>query len=803
MILEIAVHLLTKYHQTIFVTAMRITCFTICLIVTVCVAKAQTPSYTISGTITDAASGEVLIGATVYDYLSGKGTTANSYGFYSLTLPSDSVKLRYAYVGYEAQSQSFYFNANRSQDIEMGGLTELQGVEIRGTQKNDLIERSQMSTNDIPLDKVRDLPVLLGERDIMKTIQLLPGVQSGSEGSAGLYVRGGGPDQNLILIDGVPIYNANHLFGFFSVFNTDAINSVNLIKGGFPAEYGGRLSSVIDIRMKEGNSKKIHGEGGIGLIASRLTLEGPIIKDKTSFIISGRRTYIDVLTRPLIRAQGDVDGGYYFYDLNAKVNHKFSDRSRLYLSGYFGKDRFYAKDKYEYGSGETRQEDSYEARLQWGNEIGALRWNYIFNPRLFSNTTVTYSNYQFDIFSESNYSYVENGNTVKNSSKIEYLSGIRDLSAKMDFNFLPNPDHYIKFGGAYTYHRFNPGVNRYRENSVDAVQDTSYGSSKIYADEFYIYAQDDFKITDRLKVNGGLHFSGFIVEGTDYYSLQPRVSGRYLLTERTALKASFASMAQFLHLLTNAGIGLPTDLWVPPTANIKPQTAQQLAAGAARQLNDGYEVSIEGYYKWMNNLIEYKDGASFLANANDWQTKVETGRGWSYGGEVLFEKKAGKTTGWIGYTLSWSDRQFEELNNGEKFPYRYDRRHDVSVALTHKFNERVDVGVVWVYGTGNAVTLPTERYRPATGFNSFGNDVGFIESRNNYRMPAYHRLDVGVNFRKDTRYGTRVWSFGLYNAYSRQNPFFLYFSNDRFGNTRLTQVSLFPIIPSFSYNFKF
>ncbi len=784
---------------------IRSLCLTsVLLLISLC-GIAQIPTYTISGTITDQASGEALIGATIYDYVSGKGTTANNYGFYSLTLPSDSVKLRYSYVGFQNQSQVFLLKANKIIDMEMSGLTELKGVEITATQENDLIEKSQMSTIDVSMDKVRDLPVLMGERDVMKTIQLLPGVQSGSEGSSGIYVRGGGPDQNLILIDGVPVYNASHLFGFFSVFNTDAINSVKLVKGGFPAEYGGRLSSVIDIRMKEGNTKKIHGEGGIGLVASRLTLEGPIIKDKTSFMVSGRRTYIDALARPIIRAQGDVDGGYYFYDLNAKINHKFSDRSRLYLSGYFGKDRFFAKDKYSYGTGNELVEDSYEARLQWGNGIGALRWNYIFNPKLFSNTTVTYSNYEFDIFNESRTKYVQNGQTINNFSRIEYLSGIQDWSGKVDFNYVPSPDHYIKFGGSYTYHTFNPGINSFKEDSEFAQQDTSYGSSKIYANEFYTYVQDDFKITERLKINGGLHFSGFNVEGKTYYSLQPRFSGRFILSENTAVKASYASMAQFLHLLTNAGIGLPTDLWVPPTANIKPQISHQVAAGVARTIKKEYEISVEGYYKKMKNLIEYKDGASFLGNADNWQTKVETGQGWSYGGEIMFEKKVGKTTGWVGYTLSWTDRQFEELNNGEKFPYRYDRRHDISVALTHKFNDRVDVGVVWVYGTGNAVTLPTERYRPAPGFNTsfYGGDVGYIESRNNYRMPSYHRLDIGVNLHKETRYGSRTWSFGLYNAYSRQNPFFLYFSNDRFGNTRLTQISIFPIIPSFSYNFKF
>lgn len=770
---------------------------------TIIVNTGLAQNFTISGKITDSASGEALIGATVYDYRSGKGTTSNNYGFYSLTLPADSVHLRFSFVGYQTRKASFDHRRDRTLNIEMVGQTELEAVEITASQERDLVEKTQMSTIDVSMDKVRDLPVLLGERDVMKTIQLLPGVQSGSEGTSGIYVRGGGPDQNLILIDGVPVYNATHLFGFFSIFNSDAIHSVKLIKGGFPAEYGGRLSSVIDIRMKEGNSKKIHGEGGIGLISSRLTLEGPIVKDKTSFMISGRRTYIDVLTRPIIRAQGDLDAGYYFYDLNAKINHTFSDRSRLYLSGYFGKDNFYSLDEDRYNDMSEVREDSYEARLRWGNAIGALRWNYIFGPRLFSNTTLTYSKYKFDISNEARSVRTMGGQSADEFFKLVYLSEIEDWSGKIDFNFVPLPDHYIKFGANYIYHRFRPGVNTYHENSTSMQIDTSFGSAQLYANEFYIYAEDDYKINDRLKINGGLHFSGFAVEGKTYFSLQPRIAARFLLTEYIAAKASYARMAQYLHLLTNAGIGLPTDLWVPPTAQIRPQNADQFALGVSRTFPKGYELSVEGYYKKMNNLIEYKDGASFLANANDWQTKVETGEGWSYGAEILFEKKAGKTTGWIGYTLSWSQRKFENLNSGRIFPYKYDRRHDISVAITHRFNERVDVGLVWVYGTGNAVSLPTERFRPASDFGYFYGDVGYIESRNNYRMPAYHRLDIGVNLHKKTRYGQSTWSFGLYNAYSRQNPFYLYFSTDRSGQTHLTQVSLFPIIPSVTWNFKF
>lgn len=770
-------------------------------------AGAQVPLATLSGYITDANSGEALIGATVYDYKSGKGTVANNYGFYSLTIPADSVHLRYSFVGYESTFQRLSLKGNTTINVEMTSNAILQAVEVVADRNEAEVERTQMSTIELSLDKVRSLPVLLGERDVLKTLQLMPGVQSGVEGASGLYVRGGGPDQNLILLDGVPVYNASHLFGFFSIFNTDALNSVQLIKGGFPAEYGGRLSSVIDMRMKEGNSKKIRGEGGIGLIATRLTLEGPIIKDKTSFMVSGRRTYIDALTRPIIRASSPTgnDGGYYFYDLNAKVNHKFSDRSRLFLSGYFGRDLFFVQNRSSARGSADQFEQTFRADLGWGNAISALRWNYIFGPRLFSNSTLTYSRYNFDVGSAFDLKQTVNGVTENRKQSITYNSGIEDWSAKIDFNFFPVPEHSIKFGALYTYHTFTPGVSTLSENDPSRQVDTTFGANRIFAHEFYAYVQDDFKVNERIKVNAGLHFSGFFVNGKPYFSLQPRFAGRYLLNERTSVKVSYAHMAQFLHLLTNAGIGLPTDLWVPPTENIKPQLAHQVAAGIFRSLPGGFDVSLEGYYKIMENLIEYKDGASFFGGSDNWENLVEVGRGWSYGGELLLEKKVGKTSGWIGYTLSWTNRQFEELNFGRVFPYRYDRRHDISVALTHEFNKRVDVGVVWVYGTGNAVTLPLERYRRWSNPGEFvwSPEIGHIDARNNYRMPAYHRLDVGVNLHRDTRWGKSTWSFGLYNAYSRQNPFFLYFSPDDFGNQRLTQLALFPIIPSVTYNFQF
>ena len=792
---------------------------------------------TISGYVDEAESGEKLIGATIYDLKSGKGTITNDYGFYSLTLPKDSVKIRVSYIGYVTQFFEDYPKSDVNQNFSLSDQM-LQEVEILSSKEELVHQKSEMSTVDLSMDKVRALPALLGENDVMKTIQLLPGVQTGSEGTSGLYVRGGGPDQNLILLDGVPVYNASHLFGFFSVFNSDAINSTKLVKGGFPARYGGRLSSVIDIKMKEGNMKKFHGQGSIGLIASKISLEGPIIKDKTSFILSARRTYLDILARPFIAANqrrqagknggnpNDANsGGYYFYDFNGKINHKINDKHRLYLSNYMGRDRAFldAIDNYSNNSDSSYGVDTTKSQLRWGNIISALRWNYMPSNKVFINTTLRYSKYDFLIaFGNSSTQTTINPNntssTINQNFSYAYLSNIEDWSAKVDVDWMPNPDHLVKFGVGNIYHTFTPGVNQFQFSETgSSALDTTFGAIKHYAHEASAYIEDDWTVNNSIKGNGGLHYSTFFVGDKQYSSFQPRLSFRYLIDSKSSFKMGYAKMGQFLHLLTNSGIGLPTDLWVPATKKIKPQFSDQIAAGYARTFNDKIEVSLEGYYKTMDNLIEYKDGASFFDSQTDWQDKVHTGRGWSYGGELLIEKKMGKTTGWIGYTLSWTNRQFDSINFGETYPYRYDRRHDIGIALTHEINDNVNIGIVWVYGTGNAVTLGLESYSSFNTSlvddiynfslnNNFGNNfstVDHIEGRNNYRMPNYHRLDISINMKKEKKWGERTWSFGLYNAYSRQNPFYLEFTRNENGNPQLSQFSLFPLIPSFTYSFKF
>jgi len=766
-------------------------------------AQAQQPTrFTISGYVRDGATGESLPGVAVVHPSSGLGTTTNTFGFYSLTLPSapDSVRLLVSSLGYEKQRLVQKAERSFTHDFRLkASSAELAGVEVVGSREEKIAESTRMGTINIPVNQIKLLPALFGETDVLKVLQLLPGVQAGGEGSSGLYVRGGSPDQNLMLLDGTPVYNASHLFGFFSVFNADAIKNVELIKGGFPARYGGRLSSVVDITMKEGNMQKLHGEGAIGLIASRLTVEGPIKKDTASFIFSARRTYIDILARPFIKAQaGGATAGYYFYDLNGKLNWKVGARDRLYLSGYLGYDEFYANDKSTKGEEYNEQKSA----LGWGNRTLAFRWNHIVNDRLFMNTHLTFTRYQFDVgVSDEDRRYDNNGDLQTQKFALKYLSNIQDLSVKSDFDYVPNPNHYIRFGGQYIQHQFRPGAIQ-TDGSSDPSQNLDLGR-RIYADEASLYAEDDLKLTERLKVNAGFRVNNFLVDKKLYPSFEPRVSARYLLTEDWSLKAAYARTTQYVHLLTNSGIGLPTDLWVPATAKIKPQTAQQVSLGAARNLrfkNEDFELSFETYYKPMHNLIEFREGADFLGTSDDnYETKITSGDGWAYGGELFLQKKSGRTTGWVGYTLAWSNRRFAELNQGLTFPYKYDRRHDFKLVLIHEFTPTLTLSGTFVYGTGNATTLSQGRYAlgPGESYEDYG-------TRNSYRMAPYHRLDLDLSHTKKKKWGEVVNSISVYNAYNRKNPYFIYLGRGA-GEDKLSyrQVSLFPILPSFSKTFKF
>ncbi len=778
-------------NKLLLVGSLLITCF-----------YAQCQTFTISGYITDGDNGENLIGATIVQKGTTKGTVSNTFGFYSLTLPAGEVTIQVSFVGYQPQEKTLYLDQNVSLNFDLAAGKTLEEVVI--TYEEEIENSPQMSTIDVPVEQIKDLPVLMGEADILKALQLLPGIQSGSEGSSGVYVRGGDPDQNLILLDGVPVYNVSHLFGFFSVFNPDAINQVKVVKGGFPARYGGRLSSVIDISMKEGNNQHFAGEGSIGLISSKLTVEGPIGKQKkTSYILSGRRTYIDLLTRPIIRAasDGEETAGYYFYDLNGKINHRFSDKDRLFLSFYNGYDKGFGKLEYDYDSDDGKVEYNEEAGLGWGNTIAAIRWNHLFTPKLFANLTGTFSKYKFRIFSE--YKDIIHSDDGKETTKelIEYYSGVQDFALKLDFDYLPVPKHNIKFGLSAIHHSFNPGIFGYDSNR-EGNEDIVTGHNQTQALEWYTYAEDDFSLTNKIRGNLGVHYSGFLVESKYYHSLQPRVSIRYLVSDGLSLKASYATMAQYIHLLTNSGIGLPTDLWVPATDRVKPQTSWQVALGAAKTIK-GYEFSIETYYKEMDDLIAYREGASFFNLGTDWQDKVTTGKGTSYGAEILIQKKTGKLSGWLGYTLSWTDRTFAALNNGEAYPYKYDRRHDISIVGFYEFSDRFSLASSWVYGTGNAMTLPKSSYPARQSDNHWYDEISHYGKRNDFRMAAYHRLDIGLTWTKEKQRGTRSWSLGVYNAYNRKNPFYIQDGWDTNGDKHFYQYSLFPTIPYVRYSFKF
>lgn len=772
-------------------------------------AQLVAQKYTISGYVEDAATGERMVGVNVVAKELSLGTTTNTFGFYSITLPASSFQLELSFIGYQNTIKRVDLKESIQINIGLEPMVE-QLDEIILLGEETIVKQTQSSVIDVPVQQIKSMPALLGEVDVLKAIQLLPGVQSGSEGTSGFYVRGGGPDQNLILLDGVPVYNASHLFGFFSVFNADAIKNVRLTKGGFPARFGGRLSSVLEIDMKEGNTKEFSGETSIGLVASKMTLQGPIINNKASFIVSARRTYIDVLAQPFIVAssEGGGRGGYYFYDLNAKVNYKISEKDRVYWSVYTGDDRFYAS----YSDSYINSSEKYKFGLSWGNLTSSLRWNHLFNEKLFSNTTVTFSEYLFDIDMEEEYSY----DVFTDELEFRYYSGIKDWGVKVDFDYLPNPNHYVKFGLSETYHTFYPGQMdiMFNEPEYNEFLDTSFVfSDRLYSHDAYVYIEDDIKINDRFKANIGLHASIFSVGTKNYPSLQPRISTRYLIDENWSAKLSYADMQQNVHLLTNSNAGLPTDIWVPSTSSVKPQKSKQIAGALTRTLKEGtYELSLEGYYKTMTNLIAYKEGSSFMS-FQDWQQTIETdGEGESYGVELFLQKKRGKTSGWIGYTLSWTNRRFSSINFGEWYPYKYDRRHDISVVLSHKFNDAFDMGVTWVYGTGNAITFPQATYWPHSEDGMYHDEIEYYGDRNSTRMAPYHRLDLGANFHKEKKNGIRTVTVGVYNAYNRKNPFFIYLGNDwrNYGyegasqsQSVARQVSLFPIIPSVTYNFKF
>ncbi len=767
---------------------------------------------TLSGYTLEEGSQEYLSNVSIYIKEQSIGAVSNDYGFYSLSIPEGTHEVFISFVGYKTITKTIDFN----KDITLNFILEpdtqyLDEIVITSDRSSLKSEVTQMSSESITPAIIKDTPAIFGEKDAVKTLQLLPGVKAGNEGSAGFYVRGGTPDQNLIILDESIVYNSNHLFGIFSIFNGDAIKTVEMFKGGFPARYGGRLSSVVKIDTKNGNKEKIKGNVNISLISSSFMLEGPLKKDKTSFVLSGRRTYLDLLVRPFLESNNDFS--YNFSDITTKIHHVFDEKNKLYWSLYFGEDKYKRKERFE----DEGVNDKTDERIQWGNITSTLRWNHEFNNKLFSNTSLIFSNYKFQNEQlESN---------INNSSFNSSNSGIDDYGLKVDFNYYPNPKHTLKFGMLSTYHNFKPKAITIRDSEDIDISNTQ----RIRTFESALYVEDNWEFNKKLNINPGLRLSYFQHKSKVYFKPEIRFALAYRLKPTLAIKASYAKMNQYIHRLSNSGLGLPTDLWISSTEGLKPQVSEQVALGLAKDFGDDmYEATLEAYYKKMDDIIEFKEGASFasvndLSNITssiqtvDFVNGLTTGEGWAYGSEFLLRKKRGKFTGWLGYTLSWSERQFEELNQGRRFRDRFDRRHDISLLAVYKLdrpkkeNKKTTLSANWVFSSGINFNVPnTVGLDPTTDFpindGDFPGVSVFNEEKNNFKGEDFHRLVLGIQFHKITkRKRERTWGFSFYNVYARKNPFFYQVNTVDFETNRrvLSKGYIFQFVPSFNYNLKF
>jgi hypothetical protein len=751
--------------------------------------------YTISGYAKDAKTGEELIGATiVIKELVATGVSTNAYGFYSITIPEGNYTVSSQFLGYDTKAVSVVLTQNTKLDFILSEAQHnLDEVVVTEEKKNDNITKNQMGAEKLDIQQIKNIPVLFGEKDVLKTLQLLPGVKTAGEGNSGFYVRGGGADQNLILLDEAIVYNASHLLGFFSVFNSDAIKDVTLYKGTQPADFGGRLSSVLDIKMKDGNDKKIGVSGGIGLISSRLNIEGPIVKDKGSFIISARRTYADMFLK-LSRDSATRQAKLFFYDVNAKANYRVNDKNRIFLSGYFGKDVL--------GFGNT-------FGINWGNATGTLRWNHLFSEKLFSNTSLIFTNYDYKIS-------LNSGGT-----EIDIVSRVQDYGIKQDFQYFANTRNKLKFGFNSTYHKIIPG-------SITIKSDNPIGDLGLpnkYALENAVYGSHEIKVTEKFNFEYGVRLSSFSLIGPGsfntydingeilstttytsgqfvktYINPQPRISSSFILNEKSSLKAAYDRNAQNLHLLSNSTSGNPTDLWIPSSNNVKPELCDQVSLGYFRNFkNNMFEFSSEVYYKNMQNQIDYKNFAQLNFNENV-ESQLLFGKGRAYGIEFFFKKKLGRFNGWIGYTLSRTEKKIEGINNGTWYAAKQDRTHDISIVGMYELTKKWTLSATWIYYTGNAVTFPTGKYEVG------GQIQYYYTERNGYRMPTYHRLDIGATYQaKKTEKFESSWNFSVYNAYGRENAYTITFQEDPNDptKTQAVQTTLFRFVPSITYNFKF
>ncbi len=770
-------------------------------------------NFTISGYIDDASSRETLIGATIYAPESKTGAYTNSFGFYSLTLPKTAKHIQISYVGYKTFSLELDGKNNSKLNIHLEPLGELQEVVVTAEKRE--MSSPVVGALNVPVHIIKTAPALMGENDLMKTLQLLPGVQSGSEGSSGVFVRGGGPDENLILLDGVPLYNVDHLMGFFSVFTPEAVKNVKLYKGSFPARFGGRLSSVIDVRTNDGNLKEYHGTLSVGLIASKFQLEGPIVRDKTSFNLSLRRTYADLIAKPFLTEK--EKGGYYFYDTNLRIQHRFSAKDRIFLSAYHGLDKFHGENKDDYDTDIKRET---EGQIKWGNTLGSLRWNHTFSPKLYSDLTLAYTHYHFLFGTDVKERNIKEHNNRTVNSK--YTSGLHDYSANWNFNYYLTNKYKFRFGLDYLFHNFRPeafafdinGIGKEElEENIENLNLPTYRTIKAHNASLYLESKS--QITKQLMLNLGLRASSFFVDKTQYFSLQPRAIIEYRPVSDLQFQLSYSKMSQNIHLLTSANMTLPSDLWVPTTKKVKPMNAQQISFGTVFKGWKGWELSLEGYYKDMRNILEYKDGASFFGISGGWEDKVAMGRGRAYGMELLLMRTLGKTTGWIGYTLAKSERRFNDLslNNGQWFPYKYDRRHQLNIVLSHKFSRRIDASASWEFSSGGYITIPNGKVYDFTKYEELDkiwwgywrDSTNLYESRNNYKVPPTHKLNLSFNFNRFHKNGARsIWNVSVYNAYNAMNPAFVYPENySNSSGRKLTKITILPIIPSVSYTYKF
>lgn len=752
------------------------------------IAQKQTnEKITISGYIYDKDTKESLPEASVFLTNNKSGTSTNNYGYYSISLPkTDTIGLVFSYIGYQPKAMKVHVENTLRLDILLPtASTDLKAVEITGNRKDDNINKAEMGVIEVPMSSINTLPILGGERDVLKVLQFLPGIQQGQEGTTGFFVRGGSADQNLILVDEATIYNPNHLFGLFSMFNANAIKSVTITKGGFPAQYGGRLSSVLDIRTKDGNKENYSIEGGVGLLSTNLTVQGPLEKGKSSFIISGRRSYLDLITKPFL--PNGINGiNYYLYDFNAKLNYTLGDNDHLFLSYFTG------KDKADYTGA-----SSLNFLTEFGNTTGTVRWNHLFGSKLFSNTSFIYNDYHLAL------------STTQGNYYSNLYTGIKDYTAKTDFTYLPGANHKVRAGVSYTYHTVLPGAVSAKVpkkgKQIDVIPDSI---PKTYSNELAFYINDELKVNDVVSLNYGLRLPVFSGSKKSYVFVEPRLTAKFSLNDVTSIKASYTKMNQFVHLVPNSTASLPTDIWLTSNQTIKPQSSRQYALGLYKNfLGNGFETSVEVYYKTMDNQVLFKEGTQ-LSVSSDINKSLAFGSGKSYGVEFFVKKNFGVFTGWLSYTLSKTTQQFPDLNAGKEFPFRYDRRHNLSATAIYKLNERWTFSADFTLYSGAAYTLPAGKVFASNAGALYDNVYYDYTSRNNSRLRTYNRLDIGASNKKKVRlFGKdceREWAFGVYNVYNRQNAYFVYLTTDyKTKQPQAKQVSLLPILPSVSFNFKF